>query len=62
MKMLIYVILHGVYLINEWNAIINLQNDMVKKYPEPNDLYIYIYKNSINFSFEKVGSLHSVTV
>jgi hypothetical protein len=60
MKMLIYVILHGVYLINEWNAIINLQNDMVKKYPEPNDLYIY--KNSINFSFEKVGSLHSVTV
>jgi hypothetical protein len=42
MKMLIYVILHGVYLINEWNAIINLQNDMVKKYPEPNDLYIYI--------------------
>jgi len=41
MKMLIYVILHGVYLINEWNAIIDLQNDMVKKYPEPNDLYIY---------------------
>jgi len=30
MGMLIYVILHGLYLINEWNAIINLQNDMVK--------------------------------
>jgi len=27
--MLIYVILRGLCLVNEWNAIINLQNDMV---------------------------------
>jgi hypothetical protein len=30
MEILIYVILRGLCLINEWNAIINLQNDMVK--------------------------------
>jgi hypothetical protein len=28
--MLIYVILLGLCLVNEWNVIINLQNDMVK--------------------------------
>jgi hypothetical protein len=32
-----------------------------EKYPEPDDLYIYI-KNSIDFSFEKAKSLHSVTI
>jgi hypothetical protein len=30
MGMLIYVILRGLCLVNEWNVIINLQNDMVK--------------------------------
>jgi hypothetical protein len=30
MTMLIYVIIRGLCLVNEWNAIINLQNDMVK--------------------------------
>ena len=30
MGTLIDIILHGLCLINEWNAIINLQNDMVK--------------------------------
>ena len=39
MIMLIYIIiLCGLCLVNEWNAIINLQNDMVKKHPEPNNL------------------------
>jgi hypothetical protein len=31
MGILIYIILYGLRLVNEWNAIINLQNDMVKK-------------------------------
>jgi hypothetical protein len=30
MGILIYIILCGLCLLNEWNAIINLQNDMVK--------------------------------
>jgi len=32
MGMLIYDILYGFCLVNEWNVIINLQNDMVKKF------------------------------
>jgi hypothetical protein len=31
MGILIYIILYGLRLVNEWNANINLQNDMVKK-------------------------------
>jgi hypothetical protein len=34
--MLIYVILRGLCIVNEWNTIINMQNDMVKN-PEPDD-------------------------
>jgi hypothetical protein len=34
--MLIYVILRELCIINEWNTIINMQNDMVKN-PEPDD-------------------------
>jgi hypothetical protein len=30
MRILIYIILRGLCLVNKWNAIINLQNDMVK--------------------------------
>ena len=32
MRMLIYVILRGLRLVKEWNAIINLENDMVKNF------------------------------
>jgi len=56
MRMLIYVILRGLCLVNEWNVIINLQNDMVKNIQ---NLTIYKIKNiSIDFGLEKVGSLH----
>jgi len=44
MRMLIYVILRGLCFINEWNAIINLQNNMVKNIQNlTNYIYIYIY-------------------
>jgi len=39
MGMLIYVILHRLCFLNEWKAITNMQNDMVKN-PKPDDLYI----------------------
>ena len=52
--MLIYVILRGLCLVNEWNVIINLQNDMVKNIQNQ---AIKKNKNSINFGSEKVGSL-----
>jgi hypothetical protein len=38
MGMLIYVILRGLCLINEWNAIIHLHNDIVILHSEPDDL------------------------
>jgi len=54
MGILIYIILRGLSLVNEWKAIINLQNDMVKNIQ---NLTTYIKKKSINFGFEKVGLL-----
>ena len=49
--MLIYVILHRLFLVNEQNAMKNLKNDMVKNIQKPNK------KNSSNFGLEKVESL-----
>jgi len=58
MRMLICIILYGLCLVNEWNAIINLQNDMVKKIQN-----LTIKKtNSIDFGLEKVRSLKAVTL
>jgi hypothetical protein len=37
MGMLIYVILHRLCLVNEHNAMINLENDMVKNTQKPDD-------------------------
>jgi hypothetical protein len=51
MGMLIYVILRGLCFINEWNVIINLQNDMVK------NIQNRMGKKSIDFGFEKVELL-----
>ena len=45
--MLIYIILRELYIVNEWNTIINLQNDMVK------DIQHRIGKKSIDFGLEK---------
>jgi len=55
MRMLIYVILYRLCIVNEHNAMINLKNDMVKKHPKTERLK----KNSSDFELEKVGSLHS---
>jgi hypothetical protein len=49
--MLIYVILCGLCLVNEWNAIINLQNDIVK------NIQNRTKNNSIDSGSEKAGSL-----
>ena len=38
MRMLIYVILHRLCIFNEWNAMINLKNNMVKNIQKPNDI------------------------
>jgi hypothetical protein len=53
MGILIYIILRGLCLVNEWNAIINMHNDMVK-----NIQNLTIKKKSIDFGLEKVRSLH----
>jgi len=37
MRMLIYIILHRLCLVNEQNAIINLKNEMVENTQKPND-------------------------
>jgi hypothetical protein len=50
MGMLIYDILRGLCLVIEWNAIINMQNNMVKKHPEPDKKKIPLI-----FALEKPG-------
>jgi len=55
MEILIYIILCGLCLVNEWNVIINLQNDMVKNIHNQTKKII-----SIDFGLENVGSLHYI--
>jgi len=54
MGMLIYIILCGLCLVIEWNAIISMQNDAMKNIQNRTKKNI----NSIYFSLEIVRSLH----